>query len=309
MKNKNTSAEFMGFYSFFKEEQTLSNLSKNTINSYKNTIFSFNNFLLQYDKDILLENLTKIDIIKFLDYKNMILEKMTELKPSSKKLYLNHLKKYFIFINDNSNYNIDINKILNIRIKLPVRVPKGILPDDQDKLLSYLDTLEINTLSNVRNRLMIKIILYSGARISEVLKLETYDLLKSYHEDIYIVNTIGKGDKERTLFVPKKVIEDELLYYINNNIKYICVSTRDINKVLNRTKVYTLFNNIYKKAGIKNSGTHVLRHTFAKNMTDNNINPIMLKEMLGHSDINTTMIYANPHKQQVAKAYLEKIEK
>ncbi|TLT01780.1 tyrosine-type recombinase/integrase, partial [Aliarcobacter cibarius] len=119
-------------------------------------------------------------------------------------------------------------------------------------------------------------------------------------------HTIGKGDKERTLYIPKVYIQKELLYYINNGINYIA-STKS-GKVMDGSQIYRFLNNIYKKIGIKYSGAHILRHTFAKLMLAKDVNIVTVKELLGHASIQTTMIYTNPNQKEVQKAYLNAIK-
>ena len=67
-------------------------------------------------------------------------------------------------------------------------------------------------------------------------------------------------------------------------------------------------NKIYKKIGIKYSGAHILRHTFAKSMIAKDVNIVTVKELLGHASIQTTMIYTNPNQKEVQKAYLNAIK-
>jgi site-specific recombinase XerD len=47
---------------------------------------------------------------------------------------------------------------------------------------------------------------------------------------------------------------------------------------------------------------HDLRHTAATRMVERGIELVVVKEILGHSDINTTMIYAHPVKEVMLKA-------
>lgn len=61
-------------------------------------------------------------------------------------------------------------------------------------------------------------------------------------------------------------------------------------------KVYKRFKTVLKMAAIdlpKNQNTHVLRHTFASHFMMNGGNILVLKEILGHSEITMTMVYAH----------------
>ncbi|MBU4216401.1 site-specific integrase [Candidatus Parcubacteria bacterium] len=50
---------------------------------------------------------------------------------------------------------------------------------------------------------------------------------------------------------------------------------------------------ICKQVGVTKIGWHLLRHTFASHLSENNISPIIIQKLLGHSDIKTTMRYAH----------------
>ena len=52
-----------------------------------------------------------------------------------------------------------------------------------------------------------------------------------------------------------------------------------------------------KKANINKKGIHILRHTFAKKLVTKNINLSTIKDLLGHEDIATTMIYAKTNEE------------
>lgn len=290
-------------FQYFVNELKLTNKSKYTIISYNTTIKSFIDFIRQYEKELSFNNLKKIDIMNFLEYKNMVLEKQSELEMSSKKLYITHLKTFFIFINENLDTDIKISTIFKINIKIPKRTPKGVENKDVKLLEEYIRNLKLDNFLNIRASLILKILLYSGARRGELEALRTNNFIED--DELYIIHTIGKGDKERTLYIPKEYVEKELLFYKMNNIKFIA-STKST-KIMDGSQIYRFLNNTYKKIGIKYSGAHILRHTFAKSMIAKNVNIVTVKELLGHSSIQTTMIYTNPNQREVQKAYLESV--
>ena len=304
MINDSFAQEIGRFFQYFVNELKLTNKSKYTIISYNTTIKSFIEFIRQYEKELSFNNFKKIDIMNFLEYKNMVLEKQSELEMSSKKLYITHLKTFFTFINENLDTDIKLSTIFKINIKIPKRTPKGVENKDVKLLEEYIKNLKLDNFLNIRASLILKILLYSGARRGELEALKTDNFIED--DELYIIHTIGKGDKERTLYMPKEYIEKELLYYNMNNIKVIA-STKST-KIMDGSQIYRFLNNTYKKIGIKYSGAHILRHTFAKSMIAKNVNIVTVKELLGHSSIQTTMIYTNPNQREVQKAYLASIK-
>ena len=304
MINDSFAQEIGRFFQYFVNELKLTNKSKYTIISYNTTIKSFIEFIRQYEKELSFNNFKKIDIMNFLEYKNMILEKQSELEMSSKKLYITHLKTFFTFINENLDTDIKLSTIFKINIKIPKRTPKGVENKDVKLLEEYIRNLKLDNFLNIRASLILKILLYSGARRGELEALRTDNFIED--DELYIIHTIGKGDKERTLYMPKEYIEKELLYYKINNIKFIA-STKST-KIMDGSQIYRFLNNTYRKIGIKYTGAHILRHTFAKSMIAKNVNILTVKELLGHSSIQTTMIYTNPNQREVQKAYLASIK-
>ena len=121
MKNESFALEIERFFEYFVNELKLTNKSKYTIISYNTTIKSFIEFIRQYEKPLSFENLKKIDIMNFLEYKNMVLEKQSELEMSSKKLYITHLKTFFTFINENLDTDIKLSTIFKIYIILNLK--------------------------------------------------------------------------------------------------------------------------------------------------------------------------------------------
>jgi len=306
MENDKFITKIATFYDYFKAEQKATNKSKNTIISYNTTISSFIDFLKQYDeKQVTFSNINKMDIMNFLEYKNNMLEKQSELKMTSKKLYITHLKTFFSFIVDNDDdIEIKISKIFKIDIKTPKRTPKGIEKDDLQKIKDYLEGIVIQKFEDARNSLLVKLSLYSGARRGELGEIKVDDLVED--GGTYIINTIGKGDKERILYIPKSIIFKELQYYIDNGLNFLAVSK--LNKRMNGSQIYKLLNTIYAKIGIAYSGVHILRHTFAKEMIARNVNITTIQQLLGHASIQTTMIYTNPNQREIQRAYNNAME-
>ena len=187
MRNETFAFEIERFYGHFVNELKLTNKSKYTIISYNTTIKSFIAFIREYEKSISFENLKKIDIMNFLEYKNEKLEKHTELEMSSKKLYITHLKTFFTFINENLDVDIKLSTIFKINIKLQKRTPKGVEKDDVKILEKYLANLNFNSFINIRSSMILKILLYTGARRGELEVLQTKDFYED--EELYVINS------------------------------------------------------------------------------------------------------------------------
>jgi site-specific recombinase XerD len=302
MENSKFIAKIARFYDYFKNEQKATNKSKNTIISYNTTISSFIEFLKQYEKQVTFSNIKKMDILNFLEYKNDMLQKQTELKMTSKKLYVTHLKTFFSFIEENmedDELTMKLSKIFKIDIKTPKRTPKGIEKSDVARIKDFLEQLKVTNLETARWSILLKLSLFSGARRGELAEIRVEDFIED--GDLYIINTIGKGSKERTLYIPKSMIEEALMYYQNNGYNNIAITEN--NRIMSGSEIYRFLNSLYKKIGINYSGVHILRHTFAKDMIARDVNITTIQQLLGHSNIQTTMIYTNPNQREIQKSY------
>jgi len=73
-------------------------------------------------------------------------------------------------------------------------------------------------------------------------------------------------------------------------------------RVMHRAELYSTLNKLYKKLYIKKRGVHILRHTFGKRMVKKNVNLATIKELMGHENIQTTMIYARSDERGMIEA-------
>tara|TARA_B100001250_G_scaffold409997_1_gene435523 strand:- start:9566 stop:10159 length:594 start_codon:yes stop_codon:yes gene_type:complete len=134
--------------------------------------------------------------------------------------------------------------------------------------------------------LCIKLQLYTGLRIQEVLNLTPNDVfLGENTNELKVVQ--GKGYKDR--IVPLAAPVSEMLRFINSylkppkNMPYIPFKTRKA--------PWVWYKKIGLEAGIEIHGTHILRHTFARNCLSKGVPINVVQNLLGHADLNTTLVY------------------
>lgn len=305
--NENFTNETTSYFRHFRNELEITGKSPYTIISYTTTITSFIEFANQYKKPLSFNTFKKIDLMNFLEYKNEMLQKQSELKVSSKRLYVTHLKTFFSFIQDNMDIELKISKIFKVLIKVPKRTPKGIDAESCDKFKCYLNSIPFNTAINVRNSFLMKILYYTGARRGELANIKIDETKFIDKGKYYVIITIGKGDKERFLYISKQLIEAEMAYFRDN--RTISVSVTKNGRIMTGSEIYSMINTSYKRAGLSReySGAHILRHTFAKHEYAKDKDIVKLQKRLGHANVNTTMIYADPTQEQVEKSFAEDI--
>lgn len=288
--------EIEAYAKSFERKMKIEKKSKNTIEAYMRTYKHFVDFCNQYDKELSFKNIKEDDIYAFLDYKSENMNKQGELSVSSANSYVVHLKRLFNYIERNGDELYDFDRVFeDIKLKQPQRKPKGLSDEAVEKILKYLEVLKCEeTFIAFRNSLLFKVMLLGGLRASEAVTL-TLSCFKE-EEDFYKISFKGKGDKNRVSYVKKEAIEDELLtlkdtFFLGENEK---ISRTSSGNCMDRVQLSKMVNSIYKRAGVKASGVHILRHTAAKTLLGKGVSIVVVQSLLGHNSIQTTSIYANP---------------
>jgi site-specific recombinase XerD len=270
--------------------------SKNTIDVYMRTYRDFVKFCKQHYRELTLKNIKEEDIYAFIEYKSEHMQKQGDISVSTSNSIVSHLKRLFKHIERNADELYDFDKVFeDIKLKQPIRKPKGLADGEVEKILDYLERLKCEeTFVNFRNALLFKVMLLAGLRAGEAVVLKP----SSFKEDdkFYKISFKGKGDKNRTSYIKKEDIEDELFTLKNSfdlgDDEYI--SKTASGGKMDRVQLSKMVNSIYRRADVKASGVHILRHTAAKRFLASGVSIVVVQSILGHSSIQTTSIYANP---------------
>lgn len=157
----------------------------------------------------------------------------------------------------------------------------------------------IDNAFSVRNKFVISLLYSSGIRLSELLSLNR----DSIRDRTFTV--IGKGNKRRICFIDERTeqLMQEYLKTREDDCEALVVSNI-YKERMTPTNIQLLIRNSAKRAGIERRVTpHMLRHSFATNFVRNNGNMRYLSRILGHSNINTTMIYTHVVDKDLFKQY------
>lgn len=164
-----------------------------------------------------------------------------------------------------------------------------------------------NEVLGLRDRAILEVMYATGLRVSELVELKLTDL----HLSLGLIQTIGKGDKERIISLGDVAIEwvGKYLRYSRTKLEkpdkrspYLFLNHHG--KKLTRQGIWKNLKGLVQKAGIKKEVTpHTLRHSFATHLLENGADLRIVQELLGHADISTTQIYTHITKQRMAKVY------
>lgn len=196
--------------------------------------------------------------------------------------------------------------------KMSRTLPKILTASEVDKLLttarkirSFKDT-KVKRRDRIRLVALLELLYATGLRVSELLTLE-YPTIRPTIDYIYVT---GKGGRERLVpltEIAKKAyanyekIRKEFIYRPSDK-KWLFPS-RAKNGHLTRQHLWQLLKDLAVEAGIdrKNVSPHVLRHSFATHLLENDADLRSLQIMLGHSDLSTTQIYTHVESRRLEK--------
>jgi len=156
------------------------------------------------------------------------------------------------------------------------------------EILSRTDIEKLLDNTKVEMRPVVQFMIGTGARVSEVSSISKQVL--TVQSEIVIT---GKGGKQRVL-----VLSNELQKLLNGIIRNGLIFGREwsIKGIQRQVRIAS------KRTGLK-IWPHLFRHRFSVNMLEGGASLPEVKEMLGHSNIQTTMIYTHVSKKQLVKTW------
>lgn len=148
----------------------------------------------------------------------------------------------------------------------------------------------INSVQNIKHRTIIMLLYSTGMRVSEICNLKISDI-DSKQMRIKVVQ--GKGAKDRYTILSQQVLLELRAYYIiYKPVMYLFngskpgkpISIRNIEHLVQKTLI---------QLGLKSKHytVHTIRHSFATHLVDNGTDLHTVKELLGHTTLQTTMRY------------------
>jgi len=263
--------EIENYLEKIKIELKLRDCSQRTIESY-----SF--FLKPFLKSI--ENPETLSLDQIRSFLATLIDKYSN---KSRALAISSLRFFFKRIVDRPD----------IFVKLEV-------PKKEKKLPIVLSVNEIKALINatefIKTELIIKLLYSSGLRVSELVNLTPQDL--DFQENIGWVRK-GKGKKDR-LFKIADSISKQLQRYLKKNPDNGYLFSKD--KPLTTRNIQILIKRAAKKAQINKKVTpHTLRHSFATHLLEDGENLLVIQQLLGHENLETTRIYIHISQEQIKK--------
>ncbi len=267
---------------------TTRNYSSQTILHYLNDLSLFHRSAL---KDW--QKINKKDVSQFIEIQ---LKKHCKPKTINRRLYA--IRGFYLYLKEEMNLSIDspVKRSQFIRVGRPL--PQTLKDHEIEQFFSVVEDL--------RDQTIFHLMLRCGLRVSEVtqLRLEDVDLFGKK------IRFFGKGNKERAIPLSDKT--HDLLkqclkirpqsapaFFWNKKKPFDSIKINSIQRLLKR----------YAKKAQLNIHCHLLRHTFARQMTESGMDRTVLRDLMGHASVSSTDVYGKLSSPFVKESYFEAMKK
>ncbi len=186
--------------------------------------------------------------------------------------------------------------------KIEKKLPEILTPGEVVRLLEQPSG---NSPKEIRDKAMLELLYATGIRVTELITLKLSDVNMS-------MNFILCRDRTKERIIPfGSAARNALARYLDGTREEMLENkASDVlfancsGQPMSRQGFWKLIKYYAKKADIKADITpHTLRHSFAAHLVENGADLRSVQEMLGHSDISTTQIYANMNHNHIREVY------
>ena len=256
----------------------------------------FNDIAIEDISHEVLESVTKQDIYAynaFLERERKISNRSKFRKISSVRSFYNYLYAKIEVIKKNPIIDIDMPKVEKT-------LPVYLTLDQSLNLLKTIEKAKMKPVYKKRDYAIVTLFLNCGMRLSELAGINI-----SHLQDDNTLKVIGKGNKERTIY-----LNEASVYAVNEYLKLrpqikddaLFLSMRE-QRMSNRS-IQHMIEKHMKNSGLDTNkySVHKLRHTAATLLYQyGNADIRSLQEILGHESVNTTEIYTHVNKKSLKK--------
>lgn len=279
--------EILGYLNYL---QVVKKYSDCTILGYKEDLlelYDFKNDVLKYNEE---------DVRDYLEY---LYSRGLSRNTISRKL--SSIRSFYRYMEDEGKvFQNYFKEVSNPKKKS--MLPKYARDSDLEKMFH---AFSLDDALGQRNALVLEMLYATGVRVSELVHICVGNI-NLYDKTIHI---LGKGRKERVVFfgsycedVLRKYLNDGYLKLNQKQSKYLFLNKNG--EKLSSRYVRKIIDMAVLKCGVDyHISPHTLRHTFATDMLNNGADLMTVKELLGHSSVNTTGIYTHVSNERLRNVY------
>jgi integrase/recombinase XerD len=260
-------------------ELKLKAVSERTIESY---LFFIKPFLQQIDNPL---------EVPLYNVKLFLAELIKKYNNKSRSLAVSSLRFFFKRVVDRPD--------IFVKLEVPKREKKLPIVLSAEEIKKLIDSI-----THQKSKLIVQLFYSSGLRVSELVNLTPKDL--DFAQNIGWVRH-GKGSKDR-LFKIAESLSKQLQKYLAKNPNNRFVFSE--NEPMSPRNIQLIIKSAAKNAGIAKRVTpHTLRHSFATALLDAGENLLIIQQLLGHENLETTKIYTHISQDQLknVKSPLDRI--
>ena len=287
----------MPFTSFLDYLNLEKNYSKHTLIAYHKDLEGFREFA-SFEFDF-----SEINNVSYAIIRSWIVKLVNDgVSNNTINRKISSLRTYYKFLLKVGD--IDVSPLAKHKVLKTAKTLQ--VPFSEKEIENVLEMLkEENSFVGLRNKLIVELFYSTGMRRAELINLKLNDI--SYSQKT--IKVLGKRNKERIIPLLPSVLNTIIsyLYYRKSlssikDVHYLLLTKKGAN--IYETLVYRVINNYFSKASEKvKKSPHILRHSFATHLLNEGADIKSVKELLGHSSLASTQIYANNSISKLKQVY------
>lgn len=213
------------------------------------------------------------------------------LKPATVSRSVASMKAFFHY--EVTEHHISEDPSLHLKApKVEKKAPRILSTDETERLLSQPKG---NTPKELRDKAMLEVLYATGIRVSELISLRLTDV------DLKNSCITCAGTHKGRVIPITQTVKETLSRYLKSGrpelVKdedSVWLFTNCSGEAMSRQGFWKLIKSYGKRAGIESEITpHILRHSFAAHLVCSGADLRIVQQILGHSDISTTQVYAH----------------
>ncbi len=186
--------------------------------------------------------------------------------------------------------------------KIEKKMPEILTPEE---VVWLLEQPNGDTPKEIRDKAMLELLYATGIRVTELVSLKTSDVNMQMG---FIICRTGNRDRvipfgetaRRALERYMEKARRAMIADLDSDILFVNCSGQP----MSRQGFWKIIKHYAKQAGIEADITpHTLRHSFAAHLVENGADLRSVQEMLGHSDVSTTQVYASLAHDRIREVY------
>ena len=269
---------FKAHFAKFEEQVVIGGYSKSTLFNYSRAVAKVS---LYFKKSLFDLDVDEVNQFLYWTAKN------TETSPSTFKHTVYGLR-FFFRIHGLDDMAIRLPSVKNHR-----QLPTVFSRQELKRLFKAPQRL--------KHRVLFSLAYSAGLRVSEVCALKITDIDS---DRMQIKVRQSKGHKDRYVILSKKILGGLRKYLKSSMPKEFLFNGKVKGHPLSHNATQTSFRLAMQKAKInKEASFHTLRHSYGTHLLEDGVDIVTIKELMGHSRVETTMIYLHVAKIDKTNAH------